>query len=73
MLRIVGGVLQALVVAVLSWVGFETVDNGKKIAGLGAQVQALEKQVYRIQNAEDARKKEDGIRDFRGISEGRRR
>lgn len=55
LLKIIGGILQALVVLALSWVGNETVDNGKKIAYMTSQVQALEKQVGRIQNAEDRR------------------
>lgn len=63
LLKIVGGVLQALVVLALSWVGSETVDNGKKIAAMLAQVQALEKQVARIQNTEDRRAERDTVRE----------
>lgn len=61
LLKIVGGILQALVVLALSWVGSETVDNGKKIAALVSQVQALEKQVFRIQNAEDRRSEREQL------------
>lgn len=72
-LRIMSGILQGLVIAALMWVGNKTADSAEKVAGLTAQVQALEKQVGRIQNAEDARQAEIRRQEFRGIAEERRR
>lgn len=60
--KTVGAVLQAIVVASLLWVGTKTADSAEKIAGLTAQVQALEKQVARMQNAEDRRLERDAHR-----------
>lgn len=66
-MKLMGAVLQALIVAVLLWVGNKTSDSAEKIVGLSAQVQALEKQVARIQNSEDRRLEHDA----RGISDRR--
>lgn len=66
-MKMTGAILQALVIAALLWVGNKTADSAEKIAGLTSQVQALEKQVARIQNSEDRRLEHDA----HGISERR--
>lgn len=58
LMRTIGAILQAIVVAALLWVGSKTADSAEKLASLTAQVQALEKQVFRIQNAEDRRQEQ---------------
>lgn len=52
-------IVQAIVVALLVWVGTTIVNMSEKVAGLSSQVQALEKQVGRIQNSEDRRVAEE--------------
>jgi hypothetical protein len=59
--------LQAIVAAVLGWVGLTTASLNREVGELKVQVGALQSQVTRIES------KEDGVsrRDYRGIGERR--
>lgn len=49
------GILQAVIIIVISWIAKETHENGKKMAALTEQVRLLENQVFRLQQIEDRR------------------